>query len=81
MPIQEIAYDPDIDALGDALPNADANVIMSVKPLGEKEFQDVRIDDPVVSEGGEEPEHLNATAREYHERQSSSSASAPEKNN
>ncbi len=79
-----IAYDPDSDALGVGGANADANVIMSVQPLGEEELQDIRIDDPVVSEGGEDPVHLNATAREYHERQtiqSSSSASAPEKNN
>jgi len=40
-----IAYDPDIDALGGSEANADANVIMRVKPIGEKEFQEIRIDD------------------------------------
>lgn len=38
-----IAYDPDIDALGGE--EEDKNVIMRVKPLGEKEFQEIRIDD------------------------------------
>jgi hypothetical protein len=46
-----IAYDPDIDALGsDDDAKQDKNVIMRVKPLGEKEFTEIRKDDPVVIE-------------------------------
>jgi len=37
-----IAYDPDIDALGG---NEDPEVIMRVKPLGEQEFQEIKIGD------------------------------------
>ena len=39
-----IAYDPDRDALGSD--DDDPAVIMKVKPIGEQEFQEVRIDDP-----------------------------------
>jgi hypothetical protein len=45
-----IAYDPDIDALGGDDAKQDKNVIMRVKPLGEKEFTEIRKDDPVVVE-------------------------------
>jgi hypothetical protein len=46
-----IAYDPDIDALGsDDDAKQDKNVIMRVKPLGEKEFTEIRKDDPIVVE-------------------------------
>lgn len=51
-----IAYDPDRDALGGD--DDDPAVIMKVKPIGEKEFQEIRIDDPVcidvvdIPEGG-----------------------------
>ena len=45
-----IAYDPDIDALGGDDAKQDKNVIMRVKPLGEKEFTEIRKDDPVVIE-------------------------------
>jgi phosphomannomutase len=38
-----IAYDPDIDALGDS-DKEDPAVIMRVKPLGEEHFTDIRID-------------------------------------
>lgn len=45
-----IPYDPDIDALGGE--EEDPAVIMRVKPLGEQEFQEVRIDDIPVDEVG-----------------------------
>ena len=45
-----IAYDPDIDALGGE--EEDPAVIMRVKPIGEQEFQEVRIDDIPVDEIG-----------------------------
>jgi hypothetical protein len=45
-----IAYDPDIDALGSDDEKRDKNVIMRVKPLGEKEFTEIRKDDPVIVE-------------------------------
>lgn len=45
-----IAYDPDIDALGGE--EEDPAVIMRVKPIGEQEFQEVRIDDIPVDEVG-----------------------------
>jgi len=45
-----IAYDPDIDALGGDDAKQDKNVIMRVKPLGEKEFTEIRKDDPIVIE-------------------------------
>jgi hypothetical protein len=48
---QGIAYDPDIDALGDS-ENEDPAVIMSVKPLGEEHFTDIRIDVVDIPEGG-----------------------------
>lgn len=47
-----IAYDPDTDALGGEEENADPAVIMRVKPIGEQEFQEVRIDDIPVDEIG-----------------------------
>lgn len=45
-----IAYDPDIDALGSD--NEDPAVIMKVKPLGEEQFTEVRIDDIPVDDIG-----------------------------
>ena len=49
-----IAYDPDRDALGSD--DDDPAVIMRVKPIGEQEFQEVRIDDPISVEVVDIPE-------------------------
>lgn len=50
-----IAYDPDRDALGSD-DDDDPAVIMKVKPIGEQEFQEIRIDDPVSVEVVDIPE-------------------------
>ena len=46
-----IAYDPDIDALGGD-EEADPAVIMRVKPLGEEQFTEIRIDDIPLDDVG-----------------------------